>query len=863
MPRAELAEALWEDAPPPTWDRALTVLVSKLRALLAAAGIDGSTALTGAFGCYRLELPEGSWVDVHVAAKAAEEAEAALAAGDLSKAMERASLAASLARQPFLPGEEGEWVEEKRRELAEARERSLSILADEALGAGNPREAVRWSEEAIALAPFSETGYRRLMEAHTAAGNRAEALRVYERCRRLLADELGTYPSPETESIYRALLEAPPERAPSAPPAPPAAEDFASPAPPRRSRSIIGAAAVVAFAAATFVAVLVAPRSGDGSSTRVAANAVGFVDTRGRIRDEVAIEGAPTSVAFGYGALWVTNAFENTVSRIDPRTRSVRQTIAVGGTPSGITTGGGAVWVANHVDGTVSRIEPHTNTLVDVVRVGNSPTALAFGEGSLWVANSADRTLTRIDPAGRRALRTIRTDAVGRGVAVGAGSVWITDESARRVVRVDPQTNAVAETVSVGNGPTGIAFAEGALWVANSLDDTVSRIDAKTAAVTATVTVGGAPAAVAASPGAVWVSIAFGGRLALIDPGARSPAVVRNIVLGNRPKGLAAWGEGVWVALQGAASGHRGGRLVALGGLLGTIDPQLNAVAPTLALAYDGLTGFRRAGGSDGTQLVPNLATSIPDARGGGRSYTFRLRTGLRYSDGRPVRPRDFRRALERAFHLGAGLPDTSPSLRTVLGAAACRKGRRCDLSRGVLAAGESVTFRLRRPEPLFLFELSSLYPVPAGTPLRDVGSRPAPATGPYTIESFVSGRQLKLVRNPRFRVWSETARPDGYPDEILLALRPRPAAKKIAAVLQGRADVTIVLPSDRVERLRLRYSRRLHVEQERWVHFLFLDTTHSRSRTCACAAQSTTRSTDDGSSSSAAGPHCDRRPAR
>ena len=43
-------------------------------------------------------------------------------------------------------------------------------------------------------------GYRRLMEAHVAAGNRAEALQVYERCRRLLADELGTYPSPETES---------------------------------------------------------------------------------------------------------------------------------------------------------------------------------------------------------------------------------------------------------------------------------------------------------------------------------------------------------------------------------------------------------------------------------------------------------------------------------------------------------------------------------------------------------------------------------------------------------------------------------------------------------------------------------------
>ncbi len=70
-------------------------------------GLDGATALTGAFGCYRLELPEGSWVDVIVAANAAHEAEEALAAGDLEQARAPAALAASLLRQPFLPGEEG------------------------------------------------------------------------------------------------------------------------------------------------------------------------------------------------------------------------------------------------------------------------------------------------------------------------------------------------------------------------------------------------------------------------------------------------------------------------------------------------------------------------------------------------------------------------------------------------------------------------------------------------------------------------------------------------------------------------------------------------------------------------------------
>src|SRR3954471_15615313 len=64
VPRDELAEALWGEAPPATWEKALTVLVSKLRGLLAESGLDGAKVLTSAFGCYRLDLPEGTWVDV-------------------------------------------------------------------------------------------------------------------------------------------------------------------------------------------------------------------------------------------------------------------------------------------------------------------------------------------------------------------------------------------------------------------------------------------------------------------------------------------------------------------------------------------------------------------------------------------------------------------------------------------------------------------------------------------------------------------------------------------------------------------------------------------------------------------------------
>ena len=70
MPHEELAAAIWGDDPPAAWKKALTVLVSKIRALLAECGIDDEKALTSAFGCYRLDLPHGAWVDVIAAGEA-------------------------------------------------------------------------------------------------------------------------------------------------------------------------------------------------------------------------------------------------------------------------------------------------------------------------------------------------------------------------------------------------------------------------------------------------------------------------------------------------------------------------------------------------------------------------------------------------------------------------------------------------------------------------------------------------------------------------------------------------------------------------------------------------------------------------
>jgi DNA-binding SARP family transcriptional activator/basic membrane lipoprotein Med (substrate-binding protein (PBP1-ABC) superfamily) len=276
VPRDKLADVLWGDAPPATWDKALSVLVSKLRVVLAESGVDGASALTAAFGCYQLDLPEGAWVDVLAAESAAKEAEGFLDTDELESAMAAAALAESVTRSPFLPGDDGPWVEEKRRELAEVRARALSALAEASLRTDKPAEAVRWARLAVEAEPFRESGYRRLMEAHVAAGNRAEALRVYERCRRLLAEELGAYPSPETEAIYRSLLETPPGRAVAETPDATSPPETALPPARRRKRPVLAAAVLVVLVAAGSAIVLVATR-GNGVRAPTALAATGPV----------------------------------------------------------------------------------------------------------------------------------------------------------------------------------------------------------------------------------------------------------------------------------------------------------------------------------------------------------------------------------------------------------------------------------------------------------------------------------------------------------------------------------------------------------------------------------------------------------
>jgi len=203
--REELADELWGDGLPPAWETSIRAIASKLRGMLGEAGVDGGRVLTGAAGLYQLRLP-GTWVDIDAAADAIHRAEPLLRRGRVDEACGWALAARAIARRPLLPGAEGPWVTHRRDRLRDLHLRALEALAEIWLRRGVAALAVADAEEALRLEPFRESAHRALMRAHAAAGNRAEALRAYEECRRLLGTDLGVDPSPETEGVYLEVL---------------------------------------------------------------------------------------------------------------------------------------------------------------------------------------------------------------------------------------------------------------------------------------------------------------------------------------------------------------------------------------------------------------------------------------------------------------------------------------------------------------------------------------------------------------------------------------------------------------------------------------------------------------------------------
>ena len=205
--RAALIEVVWPSEVPKDPQAHLRVILTRLRRALAPATLEGRPQL-------RLALPEPVWVDVAAATQAIEAARSDAASAAWGGALAHARAALELLRPGLLPGQEGDWAQDERREHEALELEALEWTARGglALGGAELAGAQRAARELVSRSAFRETGQRLLMETLAATGNVAEALQVYDELRCLLRDELGVAPAAELQALHQRLLTGEPVR---------------------------------------------------------------------------------------------------------------------------------------------------------------------------------------------------------------------------------------------------------------------------------------------------------------------------------------------------------------------------------------------------------------------------------------------------------------------------------------------------------------------------------------------------------------------------------------------------------------------------------------------------------------------------
>jgi YVTN family beta-propeller protein len=218
--------------------------------------------------------------------------------------------------------------------------------------------------------------------------------------------------------------------------------------------------------------------------------------------------------------VWVANAAQGTVSRVDPATNTVTRTIRVGRNPVRLVAGFGSIWVANQTGQTVSRIDARSGQPQATIPVTShgSPGDLAVGAGAVWVRGGV--RLWRLDPATNTMAQRSGDWEVGNGFAVVDGQLWLSGTIPSRpgvgqIVRVDPSTSRVVDRfTTAGDGTLGVGG--GSVWQAGLASQTLYRLDSRSRRPIAEIPIGMVASRLTAGDGSLWVG-GNSGRVTRID----------------------------------------------------------------------------------------------------------------------------------------------------------------------------------------------------------------------------------------------------------------------------------------------------------------------------------------------------------
>jgi len=530
-----------------------------------------------------------------------------------------------------------------------------------------------------------------------------------------------------------------------------------------RSRRVQIAVAAALVAAGVAGAIL-ALTGGEEARAEIAPNSVGLVEAGGNVKGEIPVGGL-VDVVRGASGVWALNGDDGTVGRLDVRARRVvKPLISLGLSAGGFAAGAGYVWIEDENSPTLLRIDPRYRTKdrfklpADRSQIDTTaPQGLAVCGGWVWVATANE--VFKVNPATGKTRDKIAVPG-GTEIDCGDGAVWVTSAGFGTIKEINPAIDRVVKTVKLHDWLGGAAVGGGFVWGVIAPDDTLWKVDTN-GNILKTFDVGHGASGPTYFDGYIWVPLPPEGSIARVDP---SSDEMRYFPIAERPIMAAAGGDVLLVSTEKGPPplkplpADQVATLSLAEDYVDDIDPATAYVDPyrgQLEYATGAkLFNYPDAAFPKGAELRPEVAAAMPKVTDGGKTYTFRIRPGYRFSppSTAPVTAETFRYTLERALspNLGKEAPAVTV-IGDIVGARAFHEGK-ADHVTGIAAKEDRLTIRLTAPAGDFLTRLSLPYfaAVPIGTPIVDGGlQRPIPSAGPYYIEQ--KNERLVLERNPNY----------------------------------------------------------------------------------------------------------------
>ena len=530
----------------------------------------------------------------------------------------------------------------------------------------------------------------------------------------------------------------------------------------------LAAAALVAVAAA--VGAILATHSGgtthaSAPTLPLRASAVNLISARTRrVTGHVTLGKGASSpfavfdVVHTRGAAWILDAADRRLVRIDLKTRRSSKTVALPWPPADrIAVGGGFVWATQEGGDGVVGVDTRTGRIARRFNVsGGNGAGIAVGDGSLWLAQGTD--VARIEPRRGRVLRRIVTRPGQEGttnwLVFADGAVWAASADDGIIRKIDPVANRVVARNTLHGYIGDLAVGAGNVWVSVVQDGVVYQLNEDDLSVAGTRTAGPDPERLSLAPGSLWIANTTGRAISSLSglSGAR-----RELTTAERAQTVA-YADGLVLAVAVASprplppiDGEEIRASTPRDVLSG--DPQSPTNVHSSEVDYAtcaNLLGYPDAGGLAGASLRPDVAAAMPTASRDGRTYTFRIRRGFRFSppSNEEVTAETFRRSIERAVsHPFAGFGDSV--VGDIAGEKSFRAGNATHIS-GLVARGDTLQITLVKPSGSFLTRISMPFfcPVPRGTPKQPASH--VPGDGPYYVASVATGRTV-LLQNPNY----------------------------------------------------------------------------------------------------------------